>query len=170
MKTLLTIILLLTFTKVYCQDSCSAIIDWQYLGRIDILEQPEGKVIHQMKNDSINEDFLHLEILNQEGNYFYVSIYFAMNEEEKTIGWIKKADYIGAFKRNEKFPMDLTLYKKPKESKKNKVVVKSWNPGLLKIEKCSGNWVLVSFKQDNKRYKGWIEANELCANAYSTCS
>ena len=159
----------MTFISLYCQEKCSAIIDWKYLETIDIYDHPNGTIIHQMKNDSINEDFLHLDIFDFTDTHFNVSIRMTIKKDSAT-GWIKKADYIGAFKRHEKFPMDLTLYTDKKVLESNKFIVKNWTPGLLTIENYEGDWIFISLTQNGKIYKGWIQENELCANAYSTCS
>ena len=122
-----------------------------------------------MKNDSINEDFLHLDIFDCTDTHFNVSIRMTIKKDSAT-GWIKKADYIGAFKKHEKFPMDLILYTDRKVLDSNKLTIKNWMPGLLTIENFEGKWIFISLKQNGQLYKGWIKENELCANAYSTCS
>jgi hypothetical protein len=158
-----------SFLNVYSQDKYPAIIDWKYLGIVNIYDNPDGKIIYELKNDSINEDYLHLDILAQNDAYFYVSISLTINKNVK-IGWIKKADYIGAYIKHEKFPMDLIIYKDKKISDNNKIVIKGWTPTLVTIEKYAEKWMFISIKHDGKTIKGWIEINELCANSYSTCS
>jgi hypothetical protein len=170
MKLYLLLIFLIVYSKAFSQNNCSAVIDWKHVEMIDIFNQPYGKIIRQMKNDTITENFLNVEIINQKSNHFYVSIYLAMNESEKTLGWIKKGEYIGAYKRHEEFPMDLTLHKTKQNNEKNSIVIKNWIPKLLTIEKCTGNWILVSLRQNEHKYKGWIKAMELCANAYTYCN
>lgn len=169
MKKLLAVFTLFFFSTTYCQDKCRAIIDWKFLDVVDIYDKPDGKLIHQMKNDSANEDYLHLIILKQTESYFFVSIVTEIKKEERK-GWIKKASYIGAYKKHEKFPMDLTLYKDEKESDKDKIVITNWRPTLLTIEKCGDKWSLVSLKQNGHTFKGWIQADELCVNSYTYCN
>lgn len=166
----LTVILTLTAVTVYCQDKCPAIIDWHYIGSVDIYNKPDGKIIHQMKNDTANEDLIHLDILRQTDSYFYV--FMQMNTIRDTAtGWIKKADYIGAYLKQESFPaMDLTIYKDKIISNTDKIVITKWKPVLLTIEKYADKWVFVSLKQNGKTYKGWIEAHKLCANSYTYCN
>ena len=169
MKALLTIIILVSFSTVYSQTNCLAIIDLKYPGPVDIYDNPEGEIIYRMKNDSINEDFLQLSILDQTDNYFYVSISTTIKKDQVT-GWIRKAAYIGAYKRHEKFPMDLILYKDKKVSDAEKMVISNWTPMLLTIDSCDGGWVLVLLKQNGEIFRGWIEENELCANFYTYCN
>ena len=73
-KKLLNILMAFSFFSANCQQNYTAIIDIKYLVTIDIYDKPFGKIIHQMRNDSVNEDYLHLTILNQTDKYFYVSI------------------------------------------------------------------------------------------------
>ena len=168
MKKLLSlIIIILSLDTVYCQDKCPAVIEWHYIKPINIYDKPDGKIIHQMKNDTTNEDLLHLDILKQNNTHFYVSINLV---KDSATGWIKKADYIGAYKRHEEFPMDLTLYKDKKISDANKITIKNWTPTMLTIEMYADKWVFVSLKQKGMAYSGWIQANELCANSYTYCN
>src|SRR5687767_6992565 len=108
MKTLLIVLTFCTFTRGNGQVRCHAIIDWKYLETIDVYTKPNDQIIFQVKNDSLNEDFLLLDILDQTETYFLVSI--SLNSEKsKKVGWIKKAHYIGTYVKHEEFPMDLTL-------------------------------------------------------------
>jgi hypothetical protein len=66
--------------------------------------------------------------------------------------------------------MKLILYSENKISNENKIEIENWNPTLLTFEKYSENMVLVSLKQNGNKITGWIEKNELCANAYTTCN
>lgn len=173
MKALLTMLTLLVFTNLYSQVKCAAVIDWKYTGSVDIYDKLNGKLIDQLKNDSANEDFLYLTINDEADNYFNVSISFnseIANGNNPKAGWIKKANYIGAYIRSEKFPMSLTLYKNKKISDSNKIVISNWTPSFLTIEKCENEWTLVSLHHHSKLYKGWIETNHLCANSYTYCN
>ena len=140
-----------------------------YNGVVKVFRKPNGLVITQMQNDSANEDFLSINILEETRKFFHVSISFAIKGNAQ-IGWIKKANYIGAYYRQEKFPMDLVLYKTPDAIEKNEVVIINWTPTLLSFCECRGNWILVSLTSNGKTYRGWIEEKNLCANAYTTCN
>jgi hypothetical protein len=168
-KTFIYILTVFSILTTYGQQNCTAIIDVQYFKSIDIYDKPFGKTIHQMSNDSANEDFINIKILSEKSSFFYVFI----NKNEKkdsSTGWIKKADYVGAFKRNETNPMELILYKKKNASDRDKISIKSWTPSFLTIEKCVGNWTFVSLRRSGEIIKGWIQSNELCANAYTYCN
>lgn len=168
MRQLLFILTLVTAGNANGQEKCLAIINWKYLGSVELYDKPDGKITGTVKNDSTNEDYLHLEILDQTDKYFYVNI--SSFKISNLQGWIKKADYIGAYKKHEEFPMDLVIYKTKTVSEENKIVIKNWTPELLTIKQCTGAWTLISLKQSGTKYEGWIETFELCANAYTYCN
>jgi hypothetical protein len=170
MKVLITVLCLVaTAQLLYGQDSCHAIIDVEYYGAVNVYDKPHGKVIHQMKNDTTNEDYLSLRIIEQTDSFFYVSISMAIKYDPKK-GWIRKADYIGAYKKHESNPMLLILCEDSRYPDIRQIVISQWKPSLMAIEKCAGEWTLVSLNFNSKRYIGWIRSNELCANSYTYCN
>lgn len=102
-------------------------------------------------------------------SYFFVSITMTIKKDSIT-AWIKKASYIGAYKRHEEFPMDLILYKNKNVSDEDKIIIINWTPILLTIEKYSNEWAYISLTQNDILYKGWIQSDELCANSYTYCN
>ena len=161
--------LLLIFSAVHSQKKCAAVVNWRYGAPVLLYDKPNGSVIDQIKNDSTTEDFLHLDISDQQGQFFFVSISLTVQKITKE-GWIKKADYIGAYVRKDAYPMDLVLYKEKNVSEENKIIVKGWTPVLLTIEKYAEDWAFVSTMQNGKIFNGWILMKDLCANSYSTCN
>lgn len=155
-------------TFSWAQEKCEAFIDWQYVQPVDVYSAPGGKIIGQIRNDTVAEDLIGLEILDSRKSFVRVKATMLVSGKTQT-GWIKKADYIGAYYREERTPtMDLTLFTDP--STKNPIVIQSWTPGVLAIEKCKGEWVLVSTACDGKKIVGWIRSIDLCANPYTTCN
>ena len=171
MKYFLTFVFCLNaFVSFGQQDKCTAIVDWQYNGVVNIYDKPNGGIIDQIKNDSAGEDFLIVFILDKKDNYFFVTLELQIHGIKKK-GWIEKADYIGTYIRHEKYPvMDLVLYKFTNISDTDKIVIRSWQPELLTIERCDGIWTCVSVKQNGQTYTGWIKSVELCSNPYTTCN
>jgi hypothetical protein len=149
--------------------SYKAVINWKYLNEIVVFDEPKGQSIKTVKNDSLNEDYLSV-IINEESEFFFrVKIYLEINGDT-TSGWIEKKDYVGAIMKKEKFPMNVTLYSKPKECGNNLIDLKDWNPSFVTIDKCDGDWVLITIPYKGERKSGWIKYDRLCANNYSTCS
>lgn len=169
MKAVLIVFAILVYTTGYCQNKCSAIVDVKYSGIVAIYDTVNGKIIDTARNDLATEDFLHMEILDETDTYFRVSISLNSKKENKP-GWIKKADYIGAYIRHEKFPMHVILYRDKVVTELNKITINDWQPELLTIKKCSGPWTFVSLNKSGEQYEGWIETVNLCANAYTYCN
>ena len=168
MRLIITSLALVSAALVWAQEKCEAFIDWQYLQPINVYSTPNGEVIGQVRNDSVAEDFILLEILESKKGHMRVKATMAVSGKTQT-GWIKKADQIGAYYREERTPtMDLPLFKSP--SSKTPFVVKAWTPGLLSIAQCKGEWVLVSVNQNGSWISGWIRSGDLCANPYTTCN
>jgi hypothetical protein len=169
MKTVIFILTILTSNKLLSQKTCPAIVDVKYNGTIDIYDNPSGYFIHKLKNDLENEDFISMLILDYTNTDFLVSIKMEIKKDSAR-GWIKKASYIGAYKRHEKFPMNLALYKDKKMTIENEFIVDNWTPSLLTIEKYENDMAFISIIQAGEKYKGWIPMNELCANSYTYCN
>ena len=167
-REIIFIAIILSAMNCFAQDKCLAIINWKYLRPVELYDKPGGNVVETIKNDSASEDYLHLDIIEQTDAYFNVIISSIKISNKR--GWIRKADYIGAYKKHEKFPMDLTIYKDKNVIDSNKIVIKDWTPDLLTIINCDGKWTFVSLTQNKKKYEGWIETGELCANAYTYCN
>lgn len=168
MRIFLLWILLLPFIG-FSQVHYSAMIDINYLDEIEIFLKPGGLVVKKMRNDSINEDFLYLNILQQTSTHFYVFISYSIQKDSIT-GWIKKGNYIGAYIKNDKYPMDLILYKRYKNLERNIIVNKDWAPEFLTINKYHKGWLYVTSIQRGEIINGWIRGEYLCSNPYSTCS
>lgn len=168
MKYILTLIAGLCCMHLSAQEKCSAVIDWHYLKPIQVYDSPDGNSIYSIQNDSAKEDYVHVRILDQTENWFYISN-TNRAKEEKT-GWIKKESYIGTYKRHERSPMTLVMYKERNVAEKNKIVIEDWYPVLLTIVSCENSWVYVSFYHKESVYTGWFPANELCSNYYTYCN
>jgi len=72
--------------------------------------------------------------------------------------------------KKEKFPMNVTLYSKPKELNNYIIEFKDWTPSFVTIDKRDEDWVLITIIYKDKRRTGWVKYDRLCANNYSTCS
>ena len=169
MKSSLCFVAIAIWLRAGAQTECPAIIDWQYTGPVEVFDHTGQQLLTTLRNDSANENFLYVEILGTNRDFLHVSIAPAMDPHANTTGWIKKAAYVGAYLQAEHFPtMELVLHNRA-STKSRTVVVPAWQPGLLAILECTGEWTLVRTRQNGKEWKGWIETDRLCANAYTTC-
>ena len=132
-------------------------------------EKPNGQVIDSIANDSTNENFVIIKILDTQKDYFKVSMKLAFTNADK-MGWIKKENYIGTYARNYSDGTILKLYSQPDKNSKIESIINEWIPDLYIIVDCKDDWVKVKLKYKNKTYTGWLENEMQCANPYTTCT
>ena len=163
-----TIVLLLIINLLYGQNATNeAIVSWHHNGTIKILDAPSGSEITTIKNDSLNENFISLEILEEKKGYFHVQIWLAI-DQVKHQGWIKKQENIGAFLRNQNEFVDIKLYLESHSDEFQ--LIEKWKTKFITIEEYDQDWIKISISHKGKRLTGWIKSNLICANNYSTCS
>ena len=166
---IVTLLFCITTVGFSQSNGCDAIVYWKYTQDIHIYDKPDARLLKTLRNDTLNENFLSLTILDEQKNWFLVDISLGMSDKSYH-GWIEKNWYIGAFARHEKYPMKLTLYRNPVLNELEKTELNDWQPGLITINRCLGKWVFVTVAYKGQEISGWIMSNELCANNYSTCS
>ena len=138
MKTYSTTFLFLVLSvNIYSKSKCNcqALIDWQYNGQVYVYEKPNGQVIDSIANDSTNENFVIIKILDTQKDYFKVSMKLAFTNADK-MGWIKKENYIGTYARNYSDGTILKLYSQPDKNSKIESIINEWiqNSILLTIK------------------------------------
>lgn len=161
-------LLCLSTTSTFSQQY-DAIINENYHGNIDIYDGPFGKVIQSVKNDTSNGNTLHLVFLDESDSCFYVRIETA-SLKDKPSGWIRKADYIGAYKSGAKDDMEVVVYETRMRIKHNKITVSHWKPEFLTIHSKNRDSMLVSIQRKNKRIQAWISEKELCYERKNVCA
>lgn len=124
------------------------------------------KVVYNIKNDSINEIYYNLAIIESNKNLLKV-IPTSINDTIKKAGWIK-SEYVGIYSST--YNRVLHLYAKP-DSRSNIISsIKEYFTKPLTVISCSGKWFYVQVKLKDKIYKGWMAPEDQCANVYSTCN
>ncbi len=163
------VLLILSF-DIYGQNKCNcdAMINWKFNKQVYVFDKPNGIVIDSIANDSINEDYLVINITETNENYFKVVLQLSIADKKK-IGWIKKGNHIGTYARNYQDGTKLLLYSSPNKTSKVENIVNQWIQDLYVIEDCDGDWVKVRLTYKNKTYTGWLEKEMQCANPYTTC-
>ena len=148
--------------------NCEAFIDWQYTAKIPIFDKPNGIVLDSISNDSINEDFIMMIIIESQNDYFKAIFQFEISDYYLE-GWVRKSDYIGVYGRN--YSGDVFyLYSEPNNNSKIASVVDTWIPETYTIVECNDDWAEVRMIYKNKVYNGWMEKKMRCPNPYTTCN
>lgn len=169
MKLGILFLLIIPFLALGQSETAEAIVYWRFEEYIDVYHMPNGNVLTSVRNDHVNENYLSLKILAETGDFFYAEILLSVTGNSQK-GWIRKNKYIGAFSRNEQEKQDLRLFSTPYFDDANTIDLKAWQSKFITIEKCDGEWRYVSLIYKGEKVSGWIKANKLCANNYSTCS
>jgi hypothetical protein len=171
-KVLLFVIIgFLNHTSVYSQVSCNceAFIDPHYGGQVYIYDKPNGLKVDSIKNDIKREDYLTINILKDDSNYFYVKIQRSIANLNKK-GWIQKSDYIVITASNLINSKTLILYSKPDINSRPQMTLNEYVYLLFKIKACHGDWMYVKKEYNGIEYIGWLAKTNQCANPYSTCN
>ena len=126
-------------------------------------------MIDSISNDSINEDFIIMTIIESDIDYFRVILSLPISEIYKE-SWIKKTRHIGTYARNYGEREKLNLYSKPDKNSKIESIVETWIPELYTVIDCNCGWVKVKLEYGGKLYKGWLEKDMQCPNPYTTCN
>jgi len=124
------------------------------------------KVLYYIKNDSINEIYYNLSILESNKNLLK-TIPTSINDTIKKPGWIKNEN-VGIYSAT--YNRVLHLYAKPDKQSNILFSIKEYFIQPLTVLSCSGKWLNVEVKLKNKVYKGWMAPEDQCANVYSTCN
>jgi hypothetical protein len=124
------------------------------------------KVVYHIKNDSINEIYYNLLILESNKNLLKV-IPTSISDTVKKAGWIKN-DNVGIYSAT--YNRVLHLYAKPDKKSDTLFEIKEYFTQPLTVISCSGKWLFVEVKLKDKFYKGWMASEDQCANVYSTCN
>lgn len=161
--------LFLPMLTISQSEASEAIIYWRFVEVIDVYSMPNGAVLTSLQNDHDNENYLSLEILSETKDFFFAIIRYGVSGKSYE-GWIKKREYIGAFSKNEKDIQNLILFSKPNSGDTKQMNLNDWKSEFITIEKCKGQWRFVSLMYKGEKVTGWIKADQLCANNYSTCS
>lgn len=164
------IFLIIVFKSSFCFSqnnnscSCDGLINIDYKNTILIYDKPLGKVLHSVKQDFANEDFLVFRIDKDSAGYFHLKVSYSLKQESFT-GWIKKANYLGTYSRS--YIDTLKLFNKPDSTSTIKNVVPEWKNDFLLIVACSDKWVYI---KNRKVTEGWMRESDQCANPYTTCN
>lgn len=124
------------------------------------------KVVYNITNDSINEIYYNLSILESNKSFLKV-IPNSITDSIKKPGWIKNENagiYSATYNRV------LHLYAKPDKQSNILFSIREYFTQPLTIVSCSGKWLNVEVKLKDKVYQGWMAPEDQCANVYSTCN
>jgi hypothetical protein len=155
-------------TKTIATCDCSALIDPEFLGEIDIYDGPNGKLKTKIQHNLKEEDFIVLSISgSQNGFYHVVASYFIAGEIVE--GWIKEDNPIGVYTSVYPEGDSLSLMSAPEKSSTSKALKITYTAQLFQVIDCNPKgWLKVSILLGGKKYEGWVAPDDQCDNPYAT--
>lgn len=150
--------------------NCSALIDPDFTGEIEVYDAPNGKLKKKIQHNPKEEDFIGLSISgSQDGFYQVVASYFIAGEI--LAGWIKEDSTIGVYARAYPVGDSLRLMNVPEKSSTARTIKIINNMQFFRIINCNAEgWVKVSIQVGGEKYEGWLSPQDQCDNPYTTCN
>jgi hypothetical protein len=147
---------------------CRLLVDPDYTGGIRLYNNPDGKILRILKNDSVNDDCMMLSVDKDTENYFHATIRYAMaNKLFK--GRLKKEPYIGTYVRNyDNSP--LLFFSETGTHSKVRSKLSEHTSQLLTVQKCHAKWVYAKLLLNKKEFEGWVAPEMQCPNPFTICN
>ena len=142
-------------------------LDIDYYGVIPVYDNPKGKLIKEIRNDSTSSDFIGFELLYKGDDMFNVVAFSCLTGQIMAKGWIDNNSHLGIY--SSMYQGNMVIYEQP-DSSKIMCILKDYYPGKYDIIDFSGSWLKITANSKGKFIEGWIPRNEQCWNVYSTCS
>lgn len=135
---------------------------------IPIYEKPNGKIITQIINDTIKEDYYSIQIIKQSKGFSFVRASAAIIDTTTKTGWIE-TKYLGIY--SSVYSDTLKLFTQPDKKSKVKSVINNPPYDLLNVIDCKNGWLYIKYLDIDKRTKeGWLSPDNQCSNPYTTCN
>lgn len=149
------------------------LLDLNYVEEVPIYDN-SGRVIATVHNDTIEENFVMIQLIDKNDSMYYVHISYSAYGEKEYIGWIYRSlpfiTYTSTYSPDKQGFYD-QLYSKPDEN--SAVVVKRKNYcsdpfQVIDFDSKHSSWIKVSIKEaDGSISEGWLYS--YCSNPYTTC-
>lgn len=124
----------------------------------------KDKIIDQLYNDTVNEDYFTIRIIKSKNNLYKVKATSIVHPSIK--GWIDLIN-IGIYTRPRDFK--LHLYYKP-NYKAPGTIIKEEDGRLVKVTAISSNWLKIELDIKNETHEYWLPKEHQCSNPYTTCN
>lgn len=141
-------------------------IDLQYFEPIALCT---GSRSVNINNDTINEVYPTLMLINETDSTYLVLVSNPLNEDIMACGYICKSTPLRIFARKYRPDLDpLIIYSTPDLNSKSMKSYQQYDQ--LEVIGFKDSWLKIKLEVDGNIVEGWLPKEEQCANAYSTCS
>lgn len=135
--------------------------------KIPLFDCPKGKVIDYLFNDTINENYVILQLRRIQKGYAFITGGSAIIDTVSKTGWVKKRQ-LGIYPSVYSEPVK--LYAEPNKLSKIRSIIKDPQYFPFTVIGCNEGWLLVEYRLYDKIFKGWLPPDNQCANPYTTCN
>lgn len=126
------------------------------------------EVKYTIMNDTVNEEYMLIEILQKEGTLFKIKSASAFNDSIKSEGWINNK-HVGIYLRSREISGSVPLYNSPKDNS-SYTDINGNRTELMRIIDIKNGWLKIEFNENGLVKEGWIKKENQCPNPYSTCN
>ncbi len=148
---------------------CQGYVDFSSGERMSLLDEPDGKVMQVMHNDTANQRYLHVKFYGIRDGHLRTSM-MLMGDSIWYNGWSAKTPLFQTSDRNYIQGDSLLLYEEPDLTSAVADTVTGYNAQSYSILSCYRGWVLVQLEKSNKVYRGWMHPDMQCGSPYTTCN
>lgn len=135
-------------------------------GVTNVRQTPNGEIVHALPN---NDDYM-FEVIGAENGWLKISMIDHMERSfdlPKGYAWIHSSVVAATTRNYDGKP--IKLYNGPGEDQ-GKAATIAEAEAIVHIIDGSGDWVKVSVEHEGKQVEGWMKADMICGNPYTTCS
>lgn len=133
--------------------------NWEY-----IYDVPNGAIVDSLMNDTINENYVFLNIYEFKDSFAMIKASYLYDNREH-IGWIKQ-DALGIYLCTDTDSI-VYLYSQPNYCSKIYDILMNpiWGD-LYKVTNAEKGWLYI----DDRDKKGWVPSVNQCSNPYTSCN
>lgn len=144
-------------------------LDSEFTGKVDIFEEPNGRIIKSVQNNNENDEIVMFDLLQKSDSMYYVIAYSGIDDCILAKGWIYKNNHLGIYSAayGDKH---CSLYEMLSDKVKIVIAEKEYNSNMYRVLDFEGKWLKVQVENKGKIYVGCMPPDMQCANPYSTCS
>lgn len=172
-----SIIIAIIFSLTTCQSSSDKSLEWPWNAllienhkSINIFDSvSQENVKYTIKNDTLTEDYVLMEVLSKRDNFFYVKTASALDDKIVSEGWIE-SKHVGIYLRAKNVTGDVPIYSSPNDKSEFKFINAN-GKGLVEILDINPKgWFKIICKDKKGIIVGWLSKENQCPNPYSTCN
>ncbi len=131
----------------------------------NVRDEPNGKVIFKL-----DEEDIMLDIIGGQNGWLKVNrISSEMTDylEDGETGWIHSSVCAGNLRNYD--GREVEIYEGPNTEAPVVYTIKDME-AFVRVIDGSGDYVKIKYEKDGKKYEGWLKADMVCGNPYTSCS